>query len=94
MRSSAAAGQRASQDAEQAAKQSGRSSELIVNQCLTWSIELGLANTVRVPTLKHSDDVQMWAEAEHGIPMTEYFAHLSSPYLGLFHLGSGLWAML
>ena len=48
-------------------------------------LELGLEMTV--------DVTAMWAESEHGIPMTEYFVHARSPFVGMVHFGAALAAM-
>ena len=48
-------------------------------------LELGLEMTV--------DVTAMWAESEHGIPMTEYFVHARSPFVGMAHFGCALGAM-
>ena len=48
-------------------------------------LELGLEIVV--------DVTAMWAESEHGIPMTQFFQHAKSPFVVIFHFGAALVAM-
>ena len=48
-------------------------------------LELGLEIVV--------DVTAMWAESEHGIPMSHFFQHAKSPFVMVFHFGTALGAM-